>query len=354
PIAASQAGNNNYAAAANVSQSFSIAKATPAVSFTGAPASAYFNSQFTVSASTNASTTPTITASGACTISGTTVTITTGVGTCSLLASWVADTNYVAATATQSTTALQVPVSVTVPDTTVTYDGTPKPVPPTVTRAVAYAVTYTGISPTVYATSSTAPTEPGSYTVVATVTDPNYTGSGSGTLTITKKDPALSLTLLTGMPEPSTYGTRVYFELTTANSPCPTGEIQFFVDSDTTPSSTVTLSNSPCTNQPIEFSTATLTPGTHTVTAVYSGDTYYLGKTSAPVSHQVIADTTTVTLSTSAMTVFVGDAVTLTATVTPSTSVDGTATTPSGTVQFYDGPTLLGQNPLSSNTATFT
>src|SRR5207249_2958788 len=114
-----------------------------------------------------------------------------------------------------STTALQVHVSVTVPHTAVTYDGTRKPVPPTVTPAVAYAVTYTGISPTVYATSSTAPTAPGSYTVVATVTDPNYTGSGSGTLTISKKDPALSLTLLTGMPEPSTYGTRVYFELTT-------------------------------------------------------------------------------------------------------------------------------------------
>src|SRR5438552_4332429 len=199
-----------------------VNQATPTVSFTGAPASAYFNSQFTVSASTNASTTPTITASGACTISGTTVTMTSGVGTCSLLASWAADTNYVAATATQSTTALQVPVSVTVPDTTVTYDGTPKSVTPTVTPAVAYAVTYTGISPTVYATSSTAPTEPGSYTVVATVTDPNYTGSGSGTLTISKKDPALVLTLLTGMPEPSAYGTRAYFELTTATSPCPT------------------------------------------------------------------------------------------------------------------------------------
>src|SRR5207302_175332 len=308
-----------------------VNQTTPTVSFTGAPATAYFNSQFTVSASTNASTTATITASGSCTISSTTVTMISGLGMCSLQASWAADTNYVAATATQSTNAQQVLVTVSVPDTTVIYDGTPKSITPTVTPAVAYAVTYTGISPTVYATSSSAPTEPGSYTVAATVTDPNYVGSGSGTLTISQKDPALSLVLLTGMPEPSSYGTRVYFELTTANSPCPTGQVQFFLDSDITPSSTVALSNSPCTSQPIEFSTATLTPGTHTVKAVYSGDTYYLGKTSAPVSHQVIADTTTVTLATSAMTVFVGDAVTLTATVTPSTSVDGTATTPSGT-----------------------
>src|SRR6266436_8286229 len=123
--------------------------------------------------------------------------MTSGMGTCSLLASWAADTNYFLATATQSTNALQVPVSVTVPDTTVTYDGTPKSITPTVTPAVAFAVTYTGISPTVYATSSSAPTEPGSYTVVAAVTDQNYyVGSGSGTLTISKKDPALVLTLL--------------------------------------------------------------------------------------------------------------------------------------------------------------
>ena len=330
-----------------------VTQATPTVTFTGAPATAYFSSQFTVSTSTNASTTPTITASGVCTISGTTVTITSGVGTCSLLASWAADTNYVAATATQSTSALQVPVSVTVSNTTATYDGTPKAVTPTVVPAVVYSVSYTGISPTVYATSSTAPTEPGSYLVVATVTDPNYAGSGSGTLTISQKDPALVLTLLTGMPEPSSYGTLVYFELTTASSPCPTGQAQFFVDSDSTPSATVALTSTTCA-KPVEFSTATLTPGTHSVYAVYGGDTYYVNETSASVSHQVIADGTTVTLATSATEVFVGDSVTLTATVTPSKSIDGTATTPSGTVQFYDGTTLLGENPLSSNTAMFT
>src|SRR5207253_2630461 len=191
--------------------------------------------------------------------------------------------------------------------------------------------------------------------VVATVTDPNYTGSGSGTLTISKKDPALSLTLLTGIPEPSTYGTRVYFELTTANSPCPTGQVQFFVDSDSTANSTVTLSDSPCTKQPIEFSTATLTPGTHSVYAVYGGDTYYVNQTSASVSHEIIADGTTVTLATSATEVFVGDTVTLSVTVTPSNSIDGSAATPSGAVQFYDNTTtLLGESALSSNTATFT
>ena len=44
--------------------------------------------------------------------------------------------------------------------------------------------TYTGISPTTYATSSTPPTAAGSYTVVGTVSNPNYQGSATGTLVI--------------------------------------------------------------------------------------------------------------------------------------------------------------------------
>src|SRR5205823_9441389 len=54
---------------------------------------------------TNASITATITASGACSISLNTVTMTSGTGTCSLTANWAADNNYLAASASQSTTA---------------------------------------------------------------------------------------------------------------------------------------------------------------------------------------------------------------------------------------------------------
>jgi hypothetical protein len=44
--------------------------------------------------------------------------------------------------------------------------------------------TYTGISPTTYPTSSTPPAGAGSYTVVGTVSNPNYQGSATGTLVI--------------------------------------------------------------------------------------------------------------------------------------------------------------------------
>ena len=87
----------------------------PIVSFTGAPATAPFASTFTVVATTNASTPAVITASGACSIAGTLVTMTSGTGACSLTASWAADSTYLAATATQSTTATKIdPTTTTV------------------------------------------------------------------------------------------------------------------------------------------------------------------------------------------------------------------------------------------------
>ena len=353
-IKADQAGDNNYNAATQVTQTTNAQLAGQTITFTGAPPTAQFLSSFSVNASASSGLTVTLGASGACSISGNSVTMTSGTGTCLLTADQAGDSNYKAATqATQMTTALPAPTLVSVPSVAVTYDGSPKAVTPTLTPAVSYSEVYTGNSPTSYGPTSSAPTEPGSYSVLVTVIDPNYVGSGSGTLTINQKNPALLLALLTGMPEPSPYGTRAYFELTTANSPCPTGQVQFFVDGSNSASLTVTLDGSNCSS-PIEFSTATLTPGTHTVNAVYSGDAHYLGQTSNSVSHSVIADGTGVTLATSAMTVFVGDSVTFTATVTPSTVVDGSAAAPSGTVQFFDaGSILLGSSPLSGNTAAF-
>ncbi|MFZ1085745.1 MAG: kelch repeat-containing protein [Terracidiphilus sp.] len=79
-----------------------VNKATPIVTFTGAPATAPYGSTFNVAATSNdTGNTPVITAGGACSISGNTVTMTSGTGTCSLAANWVADNNYTSASLTQ-------------------------------------------------------------------------------------------------------------------------------------------------------------------------------------------------------------------------------------------------------------
>jgi hypothetical protein len=71
------------------------------------------------------------------------------------------------------------PETLTLSNLSQVYDGNPKPVTVTVSpdASVAYTVTYNG--------SATAPSAVGSYSVVATVSDSNYSGSASGTLAIT-------------------------------------------------------------------------------------------------------------------------------------------------------------------------
>jgi uncharacterized protein (DUF1800 family)/sugar lactone lactonase YvrE len=105
-VIANQSGNTNYLAAAAVTETTTTTpKVAQTVTFTGAPATAAYESTFTLSATSNAGITPTITATGPCSISGTTVTIKNSTGTCTMKASWAGNNNFLAATATQTTTA---------------------------------------------------------------------------------------------------------------------------------------------------------------------------------------------------------------------------------------------------------
>ncbi|MBJ7424944.1 MAG: endo-1,4-beta-xylanase, partial [Akkermansiaceae bacterium] len=84
--------------------------------------------------------------------------------------------------------------TVTLSNLAATYDGNPKAVTATTDPVgLTVGLIYTGISPTSYGPSSTAPTLPGNYNVVATVNDATYTGSASGTLVISKLSASLTL-----------------------------------------------------------------------------------------------------------------------------------------------------------------
>jgi hypothetical protein len=265
------------------------------------------------------------------------------VGTASAMASYAGDANHTASSNSAQFAITQAAANIVLGNLTQTYDGQPKPV--SVTAPGSYLLTYTGVNGTNYPQSAIAPTDPGTYTVVATVTDPNYVGGATGTLVINQLAPNLNLALLTGMPEPSIYGSTVYYGLSMAQTPCPTGQLQFYVDGQV--ASTLTLAGTSCT-QPVYFQTAALTPGQHSVYAVYSGDTYYQGQTSGTVSHTVNADGTSVTLATSSNTVNVGQSTTFTATVSPTTTPDGSAQAPSGSVQFFDSGAPIGSGTLST------
>ena len=367
-VTATMAGNTNYNSVTSSQVSVNLGLAAQTINVTGVPlTSQAYGASFTVGASGYLGSAAGITfsAGGACSISGTTVTINAGSGLCSVTASIAGDNNYSSASSTATVGATQATALVTITPSTLTqtYSGSPKPVSvTTVPSPLSLTYSYTGISPTVYASSTIAPANPGSYQVVATVFDPNYMGQASGTLTINQLSPALSLALMTGMSEPSPYGSMVYFELSMATStgslPCPTGTVQFYVDGAAS-GSAVTLNGNSCAN-PVQFQTATLAPGSHNVYAVYSGDNYYSGSTSGTVTHGVQADTTGVTLAVSGTSENVGQPVTFTATVSPS-SLDSSAQAPAGTVEFFDSasgsPVQIGTVTLSATspyTAAFT
>ncbi len=108
-VTMNQAGNSNYTAAPQVTETVKVAAAIACGSmctFTGAPASATYLSTFNVATTSGSdSSVPTITAAGVCTVSGNTVTMTKGTGTCTLTATWAANDVYAKATAKQTTTA---------------------------------------------------------------------------------------------------------------------------------------------------------------------------------------------------------------------------------------------------------
>jgi hypothetical protein len=106
-LTANWAADANYSVA-TATQSTTATKIAPTVAFTGAPASAVYNTTFPVTATSNSSSPAVIRASGGCSLAGNVVTMTSGTTACSLTASWAADNNYLAAgPLTQSTSAVK-------------------------------------------------------------------------------------------------------------------------------------------------------------------------------------------------------------------------------------------------------
>jgi hypothetical protein len=160
-------------------------------------------------------------------------------------------------------------------------------------------------------------------------------------------DSTAGFVTLASTPNPSTFLQSVTFTATFITLPVePTGTVQFF--DGTTLLGSGTISGTMAT-----FTTSTLAVGTHPVTAVYGGDTNFTTATSN-TDNQVVNKYPSGSTA---------GFVTLSSTPNPSSylqSVTFTATfitlpvEPTGTVQFFDGTTLLGSGTISGTTATFT
>jgi hypothetical protein len=167
----------NYAGSA--SGTLVIARAAQTITFGALSAKTFGDAPFAAGATTTAGLAVSYTSSNTnvATVSGGTISV-VGAGSAVITASQAGDTNYEAADPVeQLLTVTKAAATVTLGGLTQAYDGEPKGV--TVTTdppGLTVNVTYDG--------ESTPPSEAGSYAVVATVDDANYTGSASGTLFI--------------------------------------------------------------------------------------------------------------------------------------------------------------------------
>jgi len=178
--------------------------------------------------------------------------------------------------------------------------------------------------------------------------DSAFQGSASSVLT-QKVTKASTTTAVTSSLNPSGSGAQVTFTATVAavapSSGAPSGTVEFF--DGATSLGTASLNAFGVTT----FATSALTIGAHEVTAVYAGDTSYVGSTSPKLNQVVnpkpLTPTTTSAVSSPNPSVF-GQTITITATVA------GEGGTPTGSVTFFDGANAMGSSVLDgTGTAVF-
>jgi hypothetical protein len=205
------------------------------------------------------------------------------------------------------------------------------------------------------ASVSTSSLSVGTHTITAVYSgDGNFNGSNgslSGGQVVNKADTS---TTVASNHNPSVFGQSVTFTATvSAVSPgagTPTGTVDF-KDGATTLASGVSLSGGMAS-----FSTSSLSVATHSITAVYSGDGNFHatgetpGSTATALSQVVNKADTTTSVTSDVNPSTIGQTVTFTATVSV---VAPGAGTPTGTVDFKDGATLLGTGTVSGGTASF-
>jgi len=223
--------------------------------------------------------------------------------------------------------------TVTLGNLAATYTGAPLAATATTVPA-GLPVTFT------YNGSTTAPTAAGSYTVVATVSNPNYTGTASGTLVISK---ATSAETLSVSPASTTAGQTVTMTATvTSTAGTPTGTVSFMNGS--TVLGTATLSS-----EIAIFTSNTLAGGTYTLSAVYSGDTNFAGVTAT--SSLTLADYT-LTASPSNFAITDGLNVATTITITPIANYKGTLALACGQLAANVGCSFSNASPVLDGTGT--
>jgi Tol biopolymer transport system component len=326
-VRASQAGDANNNAAPDADLSFNVVKASQTITFNPLPNKTYGDASFTVSASCSAGLPVSFSiASGPATIVGSTVTL-TGAGTVTVRASQSGNENYNAATdVDQSFTVAKASATITLTNQNQNYDGTPKSVTATTNPSglSGVSIKYNG--------SSTAPSNAGSYSVVASLTNDNYSASDATGTLIINAPPTVSIT--SPINGALLHATSVTISASAADSDGSVSKVEFFQGS-------VKLGQ--VDSAPFNFLWNNVAGGSYSLTAVAT-DNSGSSTVSSPVSITVNNPPNISVTASSPQDI---------PTAPAQISISADASDPDGTiskVEFYQGTTLLATdltNPYS-------
>jgi len=327
-------------AATNYSFSFvngtlTVTKAEQTITFDALPAKTYGDPSFILSATASSGLPASYTSSNTsvAAVSGSTVTI-VGAGSATITASQGGDATYNPAPAvTQPLTINKASATILFGELTFTYDGSPKTVTvTTIPAGLAVVITYSG--------STTAPTNVGSYTVVATVNNANFQGSATATEEIAKRNQTITFDPLSA----KTYGDASFTLTASASS-----NLAVTYTSSNTAVATVSKKGN-------NYSVSIGGAGTTIITAYQDGNGNY--NDAPPISQTLTVNKAagTVTLGSLGAT-YDGNAKAATATTNPpglavTFSYNGSATTPTAAGSYSVLGTINDTNYQGSSSGT--
>jgi len=211
-VTASQAGNTNYSAATPGSRTFNVVKANQSITVTTpAPASAVYNTTFTVAATSTSGLPVSYTSAGTLTNSGATYTMTSGTGTGTVTYNAAGDANYNAApTLTTTVNAAKADQAITIvtPSPASAIYNTTFTVGATASSGL--AVAYTSTAPLTNTTGATFKMTSGVGTGVLTYSqagNDNYNAALSLTADVAAAKANQAITIVTPSPASATYNT---------------------------------------------------------------------------------------------------------------------------------------------------
>ena len=283
-VIVNQAGNSNYLAAAQVTQTVNATLAAQAITFTtGAPASAVYNSSFMVAASASSGLAVTYSSSGVCGNVGAIYTMTSGTGTCTVIVNQAGNTNYSAATQVTQT------VNAALATQTISF-GTSPPASAVYNTSFHVAASATSGLAVAYTSSGGCTNSGATYTMTSGTTacsvivnqggNANYSAATQVTQAVNAAKAVPSIALMTSASQ-VLVSNPVTFTATATGPTAPTGIFTFY--SGATPIGTSTTLVAGIGSLTI----STLTTGSQSITATYSGDANYLTTTSAVLTEVV-------------------------------------------------------------------